>query len=170
MTRLTYTYLVALTLALFALTTSVEAAGNNERCGPIHSLYKQMVAPCTDNGAAIPNSDADPRWKPCVCQNNFYPVALAAENCMIGNSGANQLTPESLTALCQGTPGFVPPLQQKAPDSLAAALAAVTSISQSNPAPTGAPDGSNPNSASSTLSPLSATFMAVALVAVGYAL
>ncbi|KAF9973380.1 hypothetical protein BGZ73_003363 [Actinomortierella ambigua] len=166
MSRLTY--LVALTVALVALTASVQAGSNAERCGPIHDLYKKWVAPCTQDNQAIPNSDADPRWKPCICLDGFYPLAIAAENCLTSNSGMNQLTPDSLAALCQGTPGFTTATQQKIPEGLNAALASVTSISASMPAPTGSPD--SPKSAASSLSPaaLYTTLLAVALVAAGH--
>ncbi|KAF9158702.1 hypothetical protein DFQ26_007316 [Actinomortierella ambigua] len=166
MSRLTY--LIALTVALVALTASVQAGSNGERCGPIHDLYKQAVAKCTQDNNAIPNSDADPRWKPCICSPGFYPLAIAAENCLTNNSGVNQLTADALSALCKDYPGFTAPAQQTAPPALGAALASVTSIA-SMPVPTGSTDG--PKGAATNMSPSAALYtalMAVTLVAAGH--
>lgn len=47
---------------------TVDAQASKPECAPIHVVYKSFTNNCTQNGASIPNSDADPRWIPCVCK------------------------------------------------------------------------------------------------------
>ncbi|KAG0282478.1 hypothetical protein BGZ97_008968, partial [Linnemannia gamsii] len=124
-------------MAMLASET-VDAQAGKPQCAPIHTLYKSFTNDCTQNGAAIPNSDADKRWLPCICKQGFFPVAQAAEKCVLdGVSEQPSITAAALDGLCQSTPGYVAAANQTAPSDLAAAVNAAASLSASLPSPTG---------------------------------
>ncbi|KAG0271710.1 hypothetical protein BGZ95_000447 [Linnemannia exigua] len=134
MTRSLSIILFAAVAALAMVSQTVDAQSNKPQCAPIHEVYKSMTNKCTESGAAIPNSDGDAKWRPCVCAPGFYPVAEAAEKCvLLGTSQNPQITPDSLNALCTGFANYVPAAQQKAPDNLAPALTSASSLAAAMP-------------------------------------
>ncbi|KAF9148806.1 hypothetical protein BG015_009452 [Linnemannia schmuckeri] len=113
---------------------TVDAQASKPQCAPIHNLYKTYTNKCTQSGASIPNSDADPRWRECICQPGFFPVAQEAEKCVL--SGVNQtpsITPAGLDNLCKGFANYVPAATQKAPDTLAPAVASASALAAALP-------------------------------------
>ncbi|KAG0300925.1 hypothetical protein BGZ98_008753 [Dissophora globulifera] len=149
--------LVLATLAvLFTSQVQAQTSTGKPECEPLHQLYKDWTAPCTQNGAVIPNVDSDPAWKPCICKPGFFPLAVASEQCAIAGTGkVAQITAASLNALCVGQAGYVDANTQQADSALAPALASATAISQGLPSPTSLPgtDGkSTPNAATSMFS------------------
>ncbi|KAF9106033.1 hypothetical protein BGX29_010704 [Mortierella sp. GBA35] len=136
--------LFAAVAALAMVSYTVEAQASKPECAPIHTLYKNMTNTCTQNGKAIPNSDSDKAWLPCICLNGFYHVAVAAEKCALaGSAQPPQITAPSLDALCVGYPNYVAADKQTAPDTLAPALVSATSLSAALPTatPTAGPGG-----------------------------
>ncbi|KAG0295453.1 hypothetical protein BGZ96_011729 [Linnemannia gamsii] len=128
-------------MALLASET-VDAQAGKPQCAPIHTVYKSFTNPCTQNGAVIPNSDADKRWLPCICKAGFFPVAQAAEKCVLdGVSQAPAITASGLDALCVGQAGYTAAASQTASADLTAAVAAAASISATLPTPTAGAGG-----------------------------
>ncbi|KAF9934528.1 hypothetical protein FBU30_001669 [Linnemannia zychae] len=139
--------LFAALAAMAMVSQNVDAQAGKPQCGPIHAVYQSMTNKCTNNGASIPNSDGDPRWKPCICANGFYPVARAAEECALQGTGQPpSITEAALNALCTGYAGYVDAKQQKAPDSLSPALASATSLAAALPTTPGGGSGGDNNS------------------------
>ncbi|KAF9092167.1 hypothetical protein BGX27_001889, partial [Mortierella sp. AM989] len=126
----------AFALAIFASQAQAQNVTKPE-CQPLHGLYKAWVAPCTKDGTAVPSSDADPAWKPCICKDGFFHLAVASESCAIANTARTRLiTDVGLDNLCKDFKGYVPAATQKPLPDLAPALATVTSISNAPAAPT----------------------------------
>ncbi|KAF9427685.1 hypothetical protein BGZ94_004395 [Podila epigama] len=173
MARIALFFLIA-TMALLS-STHAQQSSNKAQCDPIHKLYKERVAPCTQNNNAIPHTDADPRWRDCICKPGFFWLATASEECMLdGTKVAPQITADGLNKLCAGFVGYVEATKQERDPALAPALASATSIKQSMPQPTadagsgsGSGSGSGTTSAATSLSHQSATYvMAFAAVLV----
>ncbi|KAF9298007.1 hypothetical protein BGZ88_008336 [Linnemannia elongata] len=137
-------------VALLASQT-VDAQASKPQCAPIHTLYKTFTNPCTQNGSTIPNSDADPRWMPCVCKSGFFPVAQAAEKCVLtGVAQSPSITSGGLDSLCKNFPGYTPAEKQTAPAELAPAVASASSLAAAMPTATadGGGDGTSGGSGS----------------------
>ncbi|KAF9316229.1 hypothetical protein BG003_002187 [Podila horticola] len=154
------------TLALLA--SSQAQSASKPECAPLHTLYKAWVSKCTDNNNAIPHTDADARWKPCICLPGFFPLADASEKCLLkGTLEPQQITPTSLDNLCAGTTGYTPAAQQKATADLAPAVASMSSIAAAQPtAPTGGSGGSGSGTGTSGASSMQPVAMMVSFVAV----
>ncbi|KAF8930681.1 hypothetical protein BGZ47_000446 [Haplosporangium gracile] len=128
------------TVAMMASQT-VDAQASKPQCAPIHTVYKTYTDKCTQNGASIPNSDADTRWRECICVPGFFPVAQEAEKCVL--SGVNQtssITTAGLDNLCKGFANYVSAVNQTAPDTLAPAVASASALAAA--LPTGSTGGS----------------------------
>ncbi|KAG0033219.1 hypothetical protein BGZ81_009082 [Podila clonocystis] len=163
MTRVTLFVLMA-TLALLA---SSQAQSSKPECAPLHTLYKAWVSKCTDNNNAIPHTDADARWKPCICLPGFFPLADASEKCLLkGTQEPQQITGPSLDALCAGAKDYVPAASQQTNNDIKSAIESMNSIAASQPtAPSGGSGGSGSGtSGSSSVQPVA--LMMVSFVAV----
>ncbi|KAF9583813.1 hypothetical protein BGW38_008444 [Lunasporangiospora selenospora] len=132
MTRMQLTFaFLAIGLAILSLTHADTLTSNKPECAPLQDLYRAWIAPCTGNLQSIPNTDADPRWKPCVCRSGFFPIAQAIENCTL--TGTNQppkITTKSIDTLCNGHVGYQAAEAQITPSPLVPALATSTNIAQ----------------------------------------
>ncbi|KAF9947751.1 hypothetical protein BGZ72_010301 [Mortierella alpina] len=172
MTRITlFPLLLVATLALFSQADAQSGSTVKPQCAPLHNLFKEAVAPCTNNGQTIPNADSDPRWKACICKDGVFSVAQATDACAIAGSGqAPRVTAASMDNLCNGVQGYVKAGDQKPNPSLASALASSTSIAANMPAPTGGNGGTGGGSsgasaiASNSVLVGVASFAAVVLV------
>ncbi|KAF9121877.1 hypothetical protein BGW39_010201 [Mortierella sp. 14UC] len=121
---------------------TADAQASKPQCNPIHEVYKSMTNACTQDGSAIPNSDGDKKWLPCICAPGFFLVAQAAENCALAGSAQPALiTAASLDTLCTGSQGYVAAAKQTAPANLAPALASATSLIAAMPTTTTGGDG-----------------------------
>ncbi|KAF9329597.1 hypothetical protein BG006_007341 [Podila minutissima] len=153
------------TLALLA--SSQAQSASKPECAPLHTLYKTSVSTCTDNNNAIPHTDADIRWKKCICLPGFFPLAEASEKCLLkGTQEPPLITPAGLDALCATFPNYTPAASQKPNADLAPALASMSAIAASQPtAPAGGSGGSGSGtSGSSSVQPVA--LMMVSFVAV----
>ncbi|KAF9438412.1 hypothetical protein BGZ76_008066 [Entomortierella beljakovae] len=144
----------ALAVTLFATQAQAQSSVKPQ-CVPLHTLYKEWVAPCTKNGTAVPKSDADPAWQPCICLTGFFPLAFANEQCAKdGTDQVAQITEASLNNLCKGYKGYVAADKQPVGPNLPDALTSATSISMAAaPTSTGIPDTSKGTSAAGITSP-----------------
>ncbi|KAF9574756.1 hypothetical protein EC968_005542 [Mortierella alpina] len=164
MTRIAlFPLLLAATLALFALADAQSGSTVKPQCAPLHTLFKDAVAECTENGKTIPNADSDPRWKKCICKDGVFPVAQAADACALAGSGQGpRVTAASIDALCNGVAGYVKASDQKPPPALAGALASSTSIAANMPAPTGGSGGTGGGSSGASGIAANSVLMGVA--------
>ncbi|KAG0088062.1 hypothetical protein BGZ93_010586, partial [Podila epicladia] len=125
------------------------------------------VAKCTDNNNAIPHTDSDIRWKPCICEPGFFRLAEASEKCLLkGTQEPPQITAASLDALCVGRANYVPAASQKENPDLKPAIASMEAIAKSQPTGSGGSGGSGSGtSGSSSVQPvaLMVSFVAVVL-------
>ncbi|KAF9981087.1 hypothetical protein BGZ75_007640 [Mortierella antarctica] len=144
MTRIAlFPLLLVATLALFSQADAQSGSTVKPQCAPLHTLFKDAVAPCTNNGQTIPNADSDPRWKNCICKDGVFPLAQAADACALAGSGqAPRVTAASMDALCTGVANYVKAADQKRNSALIGALASSTSIAANMPAPTAGSGGS----------------------------
>ncbi|KAF9911552.1 hypothetical protein EC991_003016 [Linnemannia zychae] len=144
MTRSLSVILFAAVAAMAMVAQTVDAQASKPQCNPIHEVYKSMTNKCTQNGSAIPNSDGDKSWLPCICEPGFFLVAQAAETCALDGSAQPPLiTAASLNALCTGYTGYVEASKQSPPSGLGPALASATSLKNAMPTPTAGDGGNN---------------------------
>ncbi|KAF9277356.1 hypothetical protein BGZ68_009364 [Mortierella alpina] len=143
MTRIAlFPLLLVAALALFSQADAQSGSTVKPQCAPLHALFKDATAACTNNGQTIPNADSDARWKPCICKDGVFPLAQAADACAIAGSGQGpRVTAASMDALCTGVTGYVKANDQKPNTALQGALASSTSIAANMPAPTGTNGG-----------------------------
>ncbi|KAG0034062.1 hypothetical protein BGZ82_005878 [Podila clonocystis] len=164
MTRVTLFVLMA-TLALLA-SSQAQSSSSKPECAPLHTLYKAWVSKCTDNNNAIPHTDADARWKPCICLTGFFHLADASEKCLLkGTQEPQQITGPSLDALCAGTKDYVPAASQKRGADLDPAIASMNAIAAAQPT---APSGGSGGSGSGTGTSGSSSVQPVALMMVSF--
>ncbi|KAF9300457.1 hypothetical protein BGZ74_007887 [Mortierella antarctica] len=162
MTRVALLVFMA-TLALLA--SSQAQSASKPECAPLHTLYKAWVAKCTDNNNAIPHTDADIRWKPCICVPGFFPLAEASEKCLLkGTQEPPQITATGLDALCATFPNYTPATSQKPNPDLAPAVASMSAIAASQPTAGGSGGSGSGTSGSSSVQPVA--LMMVSFVAV----
>ncbi|KAF9386890.1 hypothetical protein CPC16_007324 [Podila verticillata] len=154
------------TMALLASSAHAQSATKPE-CAPLHVLYKTWVSPCTDNNNAIPHTDADFRWKPCICKPGFFPLATASESCLLkGTQELPQITAASLDKLCTGVTGYTSAASQTSGTDLAPAIASMSSIAASQPTAPAGGSGSGTGTSGSSSVQQSAALMMVSFVAV----
>ncbi|KAG9060808.1 hypothetical protein KI688_008836 [Linnemannia hyalina] len=129
---------------------TVDAQASKPQCAPIHALYKTFTNPCTKDGSLIPNSDADPRWLLCVCKPGFFPVAQAAESCVLtGVTQEPSVTAAGLDTICKGTANYTAADKQTPPAELSTAVASASALAAALPTATaGAGDDISGGSAS----------------------
>ncbi|KAF9376492.1 hypothetical protein CPB97_010761 [Podila verticillata] len=165
MTRVALLFFMA-TMALLASSAQAQSTTKPE-CAPLHLLYKTWVSPCTDNNNAIPHTDADPRWKACICKPGFFPLATASESCLLkGTQETPQITATSLDKLCSGFTGYTNAASQPSGTELAPAIASMSSIAASQPTAPAGGSGSGTSGSSSvqqSTALMMASFVAIVL-------
>ncbi|KAF9138123.1 hypothetical protein BGX30_009496 [Mortierella sp. GBA39] len=130
---------------------TVDAQASKPQCAPIHALYKTFTNKCTNDGSLIPNSDADPRWRLCVCKPGFFPVAQAAESCVLtGVTQEPSITAAGLDAICKGADNYTTAEKQTPPAELSTAVASASALAAALPTATASAggDGTSGDSAS----------------------
>ncbi|KAF9959700.1 hypothetical protein BGZ70_008779 [Mortierella alpina] len=164
MTRIALFPLVLVaTLALFSQADAQSGSTVKPQCAPLHTLFKDAVAPCTNNGQTIPNADSDLRWRPCICKDGVFPLAQAADACALAGSGQPpRVTAASMDELCKGVATYVKAGDQKPNPALAGALASSTSIAANMPAPTGGSGGTGGGSSGASGIAANSVLMGVA--------